>query len=757
MKKNLLTIAAAASVVISLNSCKEKSETPKVATKTDVTAFVDPLIGTGGHGHTFPGVTTPFGMIQLSPDNGTQGWDWCSGYNVHDSIAVGFSHLHLSGTGIGDLCDLLFMPTNKKVDLTTKINSRDDYPFKSRYSHDKEIAKPGLYSVFLEDPKIQVNLTTTDRVGFHKYTYQKGDEQDVVIDLGFAINWDKPTHTSIKVENETTVSGYRFSTGWAKNQKVFFVAKFSKPIKSYDLYANAELANNVKEVKGDKTATQLFFDTQNSEDLEVKVAVSSVSVANAKENLASAGEGFNFDAVKNKTQQLWQDNLAQIEVETPIDSLKTIFYTALFHTHEAPATFSDVNGEFRLQNDSIFKGDFTAYSSLSLWDTFRAEQPLIDLLRPDVASGIINSLLAYYDENKTLPVWNLYGNETYTMTGNHAVPIIAEAYLKGVKGFDAEKAYQAVRATMMSDHDNRGVALFNEYGYVPFELNGESVTKTLELAYDDWCAAQMAKGLGKEDDYKMFLDKSMNYKNLYDPTTGFMRGKSKDGKSFHEPFDPLLSIHRVNADYTEGNAWQHSWFVPQDPAGLIALHGGDKPFVQMLDSLFTQSSAIHGTHISPDISGLIGQYAHGNEPSHHIAYMFNKANAPWKTQYWVHHILKTQYTTKPDGLSGNEDCGQMSAWYVFSAMGIYPMNPSSTMYEIGSPALEKSSIHLPNGNTFTIKANHLSDANFYIQSATLNGEPLNTTEISHETVLKGGELVLEMGDQPNKEWGVPKK
>ncbi|SFU43243.1 alpha-1,2-mannosidase, putative [Pustulibacterium marinum] len=755
MKKIFLTTTLAA--IASLQSCKhETPETKDTTPVADVTTFVDPLIGTGGHGHTYPGATVPFGMIQLSPDNGTNGWDWCSGYNVHDSIVVGFSHLHLSGTGIGDLADILFMPTNKKVDLTTKIKTRDDYPYKSKYTHAEETATPGFYSLYLEDPKIEVKLTTSDRVGYHQYTFAEGSEQNVVVDLGFAINWDAPVSTKIQMEDAHTISGYRFSKGWAPNQKVFFVAKFSKPITSYDLYSNFELLNDTKSTEGEKTSAEFFFDAQDSQTLEVKVAVSSVSIENAKKNLASDADGFNFDTVKDTAQKTWQEALSSIQVETPVDSLKTIFYTALYHTQEAPVTFSDVNGEFRLQNDSIAKGDYTAYSSLSLWDTFRAENPLLTILEPEKVSDIINSLLAYYDENGTLPVWTLYGNETYTMTGNHAIPVIADALLKGIEGFDKERAYEAMTTTMNLNETSRGVKYFNEYGYVPYDLLDENVTITLEFSYDEWCIAQVAKALGKDADYKKYSELSKGYAKIFDKETGFMRGLSKDGKTFHAPFDPKLSIHRKGTDYTEGNAWQHSWFVPHDVEGLIALHGGNDAFNTKLEALFNESSEINGEHSSPDISGLIGQYAHGNEPSHHIAYMFNKSGEPWRTQYYVHRILSEQYDTTSAGLSGNEDCGQMSAWYVLSSIGIYPMNPASGEYEIGSPVFEKSTINLPNGKEFTIEAKNVSSDNFYIQSATLNGKPLNKTSISHKTLTAGGTLVLEMGNQPNKEWATAK-
>lgn len=713
---------------------------------------VDPFIGTGGHGHTYPGATVPFGMLQVSPDNGISSWDWCSGYHYSDSIVSGFSHLHLSGTGIGDLADILFMPTNKKVDLTLKTTSRDQLPYKSFYSHVNEKATPGSYQVFLKDPKINVELTSSQRTAYHKYTFAKNDKQSVVVDLGFAINWDKALKTGITIEDEYTISGYRYSKGWAANQKVFFVAKFSKPITESVLTADKKIVNS-KKADSENTSAQLFFDPKNSDELFVKVALSSVSVANAKDNLD--GEKANFDTTKSEASSVWNKALSKIKVETPVDSLKTIFYTAMYHAQVAPVTYSDKNGQFRREDDQIVTAkDYTAYSTLSLWDTFRAENPLLTLLAPDKASDIVSSMLAYYDTKKILPVWTLYANETNTMTGYHSIPVIVDAYLKGIKGFDAEKAFEAMKTTMMQDE--RGLNFYKKYGYIPYNLLDESVTITLEYAYDDWCVAQMAKALGKNADYEFFLKRSQAYQYLFDPKTGFMRGKSEDGKSWNEPFDPKHSNHREHTDYTEGNAWQHSWFVPQNVDNLISIHGGNETFTKRLEQLFTESSEITGNNVSADISGLIGQYAHGNEPSHHIAYMFNHAGQPWRTQYWVRHILDTQYNTTPNGLSGNEDCGQMSAWYVFSSMGLYPMNPASGEYEIGSPIFEKATINLEKGKTFVIEAENVSDKNFYIQSATLNGVEFNQTAITHQQILKGGVLHFVMGAQPNKNWGTKK-
>lgn len=739
-------------LVVLFSGCKE-STTENKQHKASIVKLVNPFIGTGGHGHTYPGATVPFGMVQVSPDNGISSWDWCSGYHYSDSIIAGFSHLHLSGTGIGDLADILFMPTSKAVDLTFNTTSRDSLPYKSSYSHTNEKSSPGYYQVFLEDPKVNVELTTSLRTAYHKYAFTEKSEHSVVIDLGFAINWDKAIKTTITIEDDHTISGYRFSTGWAKNQKVFFVATFSKPISKYTLVENQNSIDG-QSVEGEKAKAQLFFNAEGSNELLAKVAVSSVSVANAKENLDA--REFNFEKVREDAESTWNTALSKITIETPVDSLKTIFYTALYHTQLAPVTFSDKNGQFRKGNDSIVTAtNYTAYSTLSLWDTFRAENPLLTLIAPDKTSDIINSMLAYYGAKNILPVWTLYANETNCMTGYHSIPVIVDAYQKGIKGFDAEKAYEAMKTTMMQDE--RGLDLYKKYGYVPYNLLDESVTITLEYAFDDWCVAQMAKALGKDDDYKYFLNRSKAYQYVFDPKTGFMRGKSDDGKSWNEPFDPKHSNHREHTDYTEGNAWQHSWFVPQDVENLVQLHGGNDMFASRLEQLFTESSEITGDNVSADISGLIGQYAHGNEPSHHIAYMFNHAHKPWLTQYWVRHILDTQYNTTPNGLSGNEDCGQMSAWYVFSSIGLYPMNPASGDYEIGSPIFEKTTINLPNGKTFVIEAENVSDQNIYIKAATLNGQEFNKTSISHKQITQGGVLHFVMSPKPNKNWGVTTK
>ncbi|MDE3741790.1 GH92 family glycosyl hydrolase [Maribacter polysaccharolyticus] len=747
MNKYVLYAFTAVAVVMSCTDHKTDRSQAR-----NIVDYVDPFIGTGGHGHTYPGASSPFGRMQPSPDNGTTGWDWCSGYHITDSIISGFAQLHLSGTGIGDLADVLLMPTNSDMDLGLFGKKRDSLPYTSHFSHEGEEASPGYYKVHLNDPDITVELTANDYVAYHRYTYQNAVKPSFVVDLGYAVNWDKPLESSLKMEDSRHIVGYRFSTGWAKNQKVFFAMETSRPIVQQRFIGDAPTGIASTEVHGVKAGGQFFF-KGDTDSVEVKIAVSSVSIENAKANLSSQGNP-GFGEIREKTRGDWGDLLSNITVETPTDSLKTIFYTALYHAQVAPTMFNDLNGEFRMQNDSIAKTDFKMYSSLSLWDIYRAETPLLSIIDPNRLDDMVRSMLVYYDESGVLPVWVLSGNETGTMPGYHSVSIIAEAIMKGHTSFDVQKAYTAMKETMMGDE--RGLKAYKEYGYIPYEVMDQSVSISLEYAYNDWCVAQVAKKLGYDGDYAYFDDRSKAYRNFFDGGSGFLRGKSKDGKNFHEPFDPKSSNHIEDTDYTEGNAWQHSWYVLHDVAGLMELHGKMDSFALMVERLFTEDSDLSGHNVSPDISGLIGQYAHGNEPSHHIAYMLNKADAPWRTQYWVRKIMDTQYSTKPDGLSGNEDCGQMSAWYIMSAMGIYPMNPASGEYEIGSPIFEKTTIKLPGGKTFVISAPDTSQKNIYVQSVKLNGELLDRTYIMHGDIVSGGTLEFEMGPTPNKEWGVKK-
>ena len=717
-----------------------------------LTQFVDPFIGTAAHGHTYPGATVPFGMVQLSPDNGISGWDWCSGYHYSDSIIVGFSHTHLSGTGIGDLADILVMPTTAPVDLTKVINTRDDYDFKSRFDHKSEIASPGYYGVYLKDADINVALTATTRAGLHRYEYPEGKDKQVVLDLSYNVNWDKPTKTSLQFVNDTLITGYRYSQGWAKDQRVYFAMAFSQPLANRQTADSTVLQQAGKDFTGKKLKTLIRF-KQNKANrfLLVKTGISSASVEGA---IKSLGEipGWDFEDVKAKAAELWERELSKIIVTTDDISLKRTFYTAMYHSNLAPVIFSDLNNEYKGVNGEVMKAaGYNRYDIFSLWDTYRASHPLFTILQPDRVDDMINSMLAHYNEYGLLPVWSLLGNETNTMTGYHAIPVIADAYLKGFRGFDIGLAYKAMKASAMQDI--RGVRFYKEHGFIPADLDEESVTKTLEYAFDDWCIAQVAKALNHEGDYDYFMKRSQGFRHLYDSVSGFMRGKLSNS-DWRVPFDPRRSDHRVDTDYTEGNAWQHTWYVPHDVTGLIDMMGGEVQFTAKLDSLFTMSSEITGENVSVDISGLIGQYAHGNEPSHHVAYLYNYAGAPWKSQERVTEILTTQYSDRPDGLCGNDDCGQMSAWYIFSALGFYPVNPAEGRYALGRPLHEESVIQLPDEKTFTVKAENLNVDNIYVQSVTINGEELEKPFISHKQITDGGEMVFVMGKIPNKDWGA---
>lgn len=712
----------------------------------DNAKYVDPFIGTAAHGHVYPGATVPFGMVQLSPDNGRGGWDWCSGYNYSDSLIAGFSHTHLSGTGIGDLYDILFTPA-QLPDAPESDFGR--IKFQSRFDHKNEKAVPGYYSVYLDDYNVKTELTAALRSGFHRYTFKNTRKACVVIDLGFALNWDTPVDTYIKIENDSTISGYRKSKGWANDQRVYFTAVFSKPIRHSFLFADSVQVINADEVKAKRTRAVVQVDFGNSSELLVKVSISSADIEGAKNNLAGDIRDWNFERVKKSAYDLWKTELGKISIESGNENLKKTFYTSLYRTMLAPVVFSDADGRYKGADGNIHKAEgYTKYSIFSLWDTFRAEHPMFTILRPDIINDLVNSMLSHYREYGLLPVWELLGNETNTMIGYHAIPVIADAILKGFNGFDINEAYAAMKKSAMQD--KFGLKDYREYKYIPADKENESVSKTLEYAYDDWCIAQIAKFLGKDNDYKLFSERSGYYKNLFDPSVRFMRGKMSDG-TWKTPFSPKFSNHRDDS-YTEGNAWQYTWFVPQDVYGLINLMGGNEKFTEKLDSLFSIDSKIEGTAASPDISGLIGQYAHGNEPSHHIAYLYNYAGQPWKTQQRVHEILTTLYNDTPAGLCGNEDCGQMSAWYVLSSIGFYPVNPAQQVYVIGTPLFDRTEINLESGKKFVVEAKNLSADNFYIQSAELNGKPLNRSYLYHSEIMDGGKLVFNMGPQPNKKW-----
>ncbi len=734
-------------LVIFLYNCTNDKNPSNPPVKTALIDYVDPFIGTAAHGHTFPGATVPFGMVQLSPDNGVEAWDWTSGYHYSDSIIVGFSHTHLSGTGIGDLADILVMPTTMSVDLTKNIASRDDYDYKSTFDHDNESASPGFYEVYLKDSKIRVKLTASERVGMHHYEYQEGKDKNLVLDLSYRNNWDNPTETHLNIANDSLITGYRFSTGWAKDQRVYFAMMFSQPIKGFQVADSSTILDESKNFTGKKLKSAISFGSKQGANLVIKTSISSASVAGALAGLKEI-KGWDFERAKSKAEGLWEKELSKVSIFSSDSIKKRIFYTAMYHTNLAPVIYSDLNNEYKAANgDNHHALDYTRYDIFSLWDTFRAAHPLFTVLQRDRVNDMINSLLAHYNEHGLLPVWSLLGNETNTMTGYHAIPVITDAYFKGFKGFDINEAYEAMKKSAMQDI--RGVNFYKQYGYIPSDLEVESVTKNLEYAYDDWCIAQVAKALNKQEDFEYFSKRAQSYKQLYDSNSGFMRGKLKNG-SWRTPFDPKRSDHRVNTDYTEGNAWQHSWFVPHDVEGLIQIMGGEDNFVTKLDSLFTESSEITGDNVSVDISGLIGQYAHGNEPSHHVPYLYNFTTVPWKTQERVTAIVNTLYSDKPDGLCGNDDCGQMSAWYIFSALGFYPLNPADGKYAIGRPFFEEVTIDLGEGKSFKIVANQLSESNNYVESILLNGSTLNTPFIRHNEIMAGGTLTFNMSSKPVK-------
>ncbi len=757
-------VALAAALLLVLASC-ERPDAPAGRSTIEapglLTQYVDPFIGTGGHGHVYPGATVPWGMVQLSPDQGKGGWDWIAGYNWEDSLLVGFSHTHLSGTGIGDLLDVLVMPVREYFPVNEAFQDRWGRTAKSRFSHDREAAEPGYYSVHLEDQEILAELTATARVGLHRYTFPSTDEPSVFVDLGYAINWDEPVETSLQVVNDTLVTGHRFSQGWARDQKLFFAMAFSKPIRSMAL-ADAtdplDILDRAQVAEGDVRATSsalralMAFDpTAAGDELLLKVGLSYVDESGAVSNLETEAPGWDFDAARRNARRAWEAELGKIQVRGGTEKELRTFYTSLYRTRLAPVLFQDVDGRYRGADGEIHTSDgYRKHAIFSLWDTFRAAHPLFTLIDPDRVDDLVRSMLSFHDEHGLLPVWSLVGNETNTMTGHHAVPVIADAYRKGFRGFDAKKALAAMVKSATQDH--RGLEHYMAHRYIPTELENESVTKTLEYAFDDWAVASMALDLQEEEIHEQFIFRSSWWRNLLDPETRFMRGKTAEGE-WAEPFDPRRSDHREGTDYTEGNAWQHTWFVPHDVRGLMEGMGGEEAFLTKLDSLFEMDSEITGENVSADISGLIGQYAHGNEPSHHIAYLYNYAGQPWKTADRVREILRTQYDDTPFGLSGNEDCGQMTAWYVLSAMGIYPVNPADGNWVLGSPLFPEVSIDLGGGRTFIVRAPNVSGEARYVQSANLNGTPLTRSYLTHDEIADGGVLELEMGLEPS-DWAT---
>ncbi len=714
-----------------------------ISAQTNYTRYVDPFIGTGGHGHTFPGAALPHGMVQLSPDNRTEGWDWCSGYNYSDSTIMGFSHTHLSGTGIGDYGDILFMPTTGKVMTVPGSRTDPDSGYSSRFSHKSEIAKPGYYSVYLKDYKIKAELTATEHAGFQRYTFPETSEANIIIDLNHGIQ-DKTTGSEIKIINNKIIEGYRRSTGWAKDECVYFYAEFSKPFKDFGIAVNDTLQDNKSFAEGNDIQAYVRYNTVKDEKILIKVGISFVSITGAEKNVKAEVPGWNFDEIEKNANDKWNKALSVISVESKSNSNKTIFYTALYHSLITPNIFSDVDGRYIGMDRKIHKAkDYNMYTVFSLWDTFRAEQPLFTIIEKKQDLDMVRSLIEKYKESGLLPVWELASNETGTMIGYHSIPVITDAYFKGIRNFNVEEAYKAMKKSAMLD-DN-GLKYYKEMGYIPADLESESVSKTLEYSYDDWCIAKMAKALGKKNDYKYFIDRAKFYENVFDPSTLLMRAK-KNGK-WVEPFDP----YSVSGNYTEANAWQYSFFVPQDIDGLIKLMGGDAKFNMMLDSLFDTKPKLTGRE-QADITGMIGQYAQGNEPSHHMAYLYNYSGEPWKTQQIVHQIVTKLYTDKPNGLCGNDDCGQMSAWYVLSAMGFYPVCPGDNEYIIGTPLFDKVIINTGGKKKFIIAANNLSNNNYFIKSTEFNGKSYPYSYFTNSDLENGGELSFNMASKPG-EWG----
>lgn len=723
--------------LVFLFHCKESKE---VVDQVKLTAFVNPFIGTDGPGNTYPGATVPFGMVQLSPDIGISGWDRIAGYFYQDSIITGFSHMHLSGTGAGDLYDILVMPTNSR--FSERIEANHFKPFSS-FSHEKETASPGYYSVDLLDYGIKAELTTTERVGIHKYTFPKDDNSQIHIDLGYSLNWDSPTETHIKVVNNNTIEGYRKSTGWAKDQRVYFVIKLSKPFNAYQIFKNDSIVTSP--VTGKNTKIILDYVTEDGEEIIIKTGLSTANIEGAYKSLEVEAPHFDFDKLKNEAENKWETQLSKINITIADDTKKQIFYTMLYQSMLAPTLFSDLNGNYKGANDSIMKAaNFDRYDTFSLWDTYRAAHPLYTILHPNRVSDMVNSMLAHYEETGLLPVWSMQGNETNMMIGYHAVPVIVDAYFKGIKDFDSELAYKACIASA-TDH-SRQIDEYMALGYVPAGDGDDdwSVSKTLEYAYDDWCIAQFAQALGKTDEYNSFSKRSEYWRNLYDSQSNFMRPKLKDG-NFVKDFIPK----DYSTYFCESNAWQYFWSVQHDIEGLTSIVGGKEIFEKKLDSMFTLNP-LPDDKLPIFSTGMIGQYAHGNEPSHHVAYLYNYIEKPWKTQKLVREILETQYQNEPSGHCGNEDCGQMSSWYVFSALGFYPVNPAQGVYAFGSPLIDTATITLENGKTFKVKALNNSLENIYVQSISLNGELIERNYITHKEIMEGGELVFDMGNNPNK-------
>lgn len=700
--------------------------------------YVDPFIGTGAveggvSGNNYPGATAPFGMVQLSPDtHRAPDWYNASGYDYNDSIIYSFSHTRLSGTGASDFIDIGMFPTTGHAES-------------SRFSHAQETASPGYYSVRLMDEDISAELAATTRVGIHRYTYPQGKERRLTLDLDHSANkgsWGRTIiQSQIRKTGPRSIEGFRVITGWAKLRKIYFVAEFSEDIQDMILSDGETVRNGATVINGKALKASLGFGTDNA-PVKVKVALSGVSIANARKNMEAEAPHFDFDRYVRQGREEWDKALGCIDAEGPEYKLKT-FYTALYHLMIQPNTFSDVNGEYMTPAYTVAKvpAGSGQYSTFSLWDTYRAAHPLYSLLMPERNADFVNSMLRHYQDYGYLPVWHIWGQDNYCMIGNHAIPVVAEAVMNDTPGIDTELAYEAVRESSLQPHLNSPFDVWEKYGYMPETLQSQSVSITLEMAYDDWCVAQMARKLGKQEDYERFLKRSQYFRNLYDPTTGFFRAKDENG-NWMEPFDPLKFGANGGYPYTEGNAWQYFWYVPQDIPALIALTGGNKAFEKKLDTFFSLTETSGAKN--DNISGCIGQYAHGNEPSHHVAYLYNYVNAPRKAQRMVARIMNEMYDNTSSGYAGNDDCGEMSAWYVFGALGFYPVNPASGQFSIGTPLFDKCTIHLPYGHDLTITANRSNPDNVEVKSIYLNGKKHKSLSLSRQDLARGGSLHFEL-------------
>ena len=730
----------------------------------DALKHVDPFIGTGFHGHTFPGATTPFGMVQLSPDTRTSGWDACGGYYHDDTEIWGFSHTHLSGTGIGDYGDVLLMPFTGDVSISSGTPDKPDYGYRSAFKKESQTATPGYYKVLLDRFQVTAELSATPRVGAHRYTFPKAETAGFVIDLKHSLQNRQTLEAEIKVINDREIAGWRHMRGWAPNRWIYFHAEFSKPFTA-ELYANDTLRKG-DVVTGKNVKARLKFATTAKEQVLVKVGISPVDLAGARRNLTTEMPAWDFDGVVRAAEKLWAKQLSSLEIAGGTEAQQKIFYTALYHTAICPNLSSDVDGRYRGMDQKIHQdSSYTNYTVFSLWDTFRAQNPLYTIINPDLDQAWIRSLLRKYDEGGILPMWELAANYTGCMIGYHSVSVIVDAYAKGLRDYDLNKAMEA--SVFSSVYDDKKPIPYNKeevkrdlmpkaklynatLGFIPADLENESVSKALEFAYNDWLIATMAKDMGREEIAKKYFERGQRYRTYFDPKSGFMRGRTEGG-AWVKPFDPYNANHR-KGEYVEGNAWQWTWFAPHDVPGLIDLFGGRDPFAEKLNLLFTTDSTLTGEKVSSDITGLIGQYAHGNEPSHHIVYLFNWVEQPWRTQELLHRILTEFYQAAPAGLIGNEDAGQMSAWYLLSSMGIYQVAPGDVRFSIGRPLFPEARVNLPDGKKFVVRMKNGDPKHPYVQRVTLNGKALTAPFITYADIMAGGKLVFTMGDQKTVFW-----